>query len=369
MILVLWYGANLVLDGDMSRGTLTSFVLYTLTVGFSLAGLAGLFGSLMKAIGANDRVFQIIDRKPAIPLRGGETLPTLRGQVNFNKVSFWYPSRPKAQVLNEIGLELKPGTVTALVGASGGGKSTIVSLIERFYDVEPQYGSITIDGYNIQALDPSWLHRQIGLVSQEPVLFCTTIRENLTYGVEKASDKDIDQACRMANAYDFISTFPDKYDTLVGERGVRLSGGQKQRVAIARAILMNPKILIADEATSSLDAESEFHVQEALDRLMDGRTVLVVAHRLSTVKNADNVIVIERGQVVEQGTHDALLKKSGSYAKLVRRQLAPALHPSPLTGTGSVGSTSTESSVVTEPEIDFGPSRDDSTLSVLNETA
>jgi ABC-type multidrug transport system fused ATPase/permease subunit len=266
-------------------------------------------------------------------------------------------------VLNEVTLELKPGTVTALVGASGGGKSTIVSLIERFYDVEPQNGSITIDGYNIQSLDPAWLHRQIGLVSQEPVLFASTIRENLTYGVESATDADIDKACRMANAYDFISHFPDKYNTLVGERGVRLSGGQKQRVAIARAILMNPKILIADEATSSLDAESEFHVQEALDRLMNGRTVLVVAHRLSTVKNADNVIVIERGRVVEQGTHDALLKKSGSYAKLVRRQLAPALVSPTLSESIS------SSSVVSEPDIDFGPSREDSTISVLNETS
>jgi len=363
MILVLWYGATLVLNGDMSPGTLTSFVLYTLTVGFSLAGLAGLFGSLMKAVGANDRVFQIIDRQPLVPLRGGEILPSLRGQVNFNKVSFWYPSRPQAQVLNEVTLELKPGTVTALVGASGGGKSTIVSLIERFYDVEPQHGSITIDGYNIQHLDPSWLHRQMGLVSQEPILFATSIRENLTYGVEHATDAEIDQACRMANAYDFINAFPDKHGTLVGERGVRLSGGQKQRVAIARAILMNPKILIADEATSSLDAESEFHVQEALDRLMQGRTVLVVAHRLSTVKNADNVIVIERGKVVEQGTHDSLLKKSGTYAKLVRRQLAPAL-VSPTLGNQS-NSTSRES--LPESDVDFGP-QEDSVLSVLNET-
>jgi len=249
-------------------------------------------------------------------------LEPFRGQVNFNNVSFRYPSRPKVSVLNGITLELRPGTVTALVGPSGGGKTTIVALIERFYDVtDEDGGTILIDGVNLKKLDPAWMHRHIGYVSQEPVLFACSIRDNLCYGVDNATDEQIRKACVMANAADFIEAFPEKYNTLVGERGVRLSGGQKQRVAIARAILMDPRILIADEATSSLDSESEYHVQQALDRLMVGRTVLVVAHRLSTVKNADNVVVIDKGRVIEQGTHVELLERSGTYAKLVRRQL------------------------------------------------
>jgi len=225
-------------------------------------------------------------------------------------------------VLSNLTLELVPGTVTALVGPSGGGKSTIVSLIERFYDVHE--GSITIDGMEVRELDPTWLHRKIGIITQDPALFCTSIRDNITYGVEHASQAEIESAAKKAHAHDFICSFSEGYDTMVGERGVRLSGGQKQRVAIARAILMNPKILIADEATSSLDAESEHIVQQALDSVMDGRTVLVVAHRLSTVQNADNVCVITDGNVVESGTHSQLLQANGPYAKLVHRQLQHA---------------------------------------------
>lgn len=324
MVVVLYYGATLVLQGSLSPGTLTSFVLYTLTIAGSLAGLSGIFAEFMKAQGANERVFEIIDRVPAINISGGTTLDQMKGHVKLTDVNFRYPSRPKEQVLSGLNLELRSGTVTALVGPSGGGKSTIVSLIERFYDIVQGDGSITIDGTEVRDLDPKWMHQHIGIITQDPVLFCTSIRDNITYGVKSATQAEIEIAAKAAHAHNFILTFNEGYDTLVGERGVRLSGGQKQRIAIARAILMNPKILIADEATSSLDAESEHIVQKALDSVMDGRTVLVVAHRLSTVKNADNVCVITDGQVVEQGTHDELLLKDAAYAKLVHRQLQHA---------------------------------------------
>jgi len=254
----------------------------------------------------------------------GIKLDRLSGLISFRNVSFAYPARPEITVLKGVNLELRPGTVTALVGPSGQGKSTIVSLVERFYDLgnASVNGQILIDGHDIKDLDLTCLHRQIALVSQEPVLFATSIMENLCYGIgPNVSINDIERACEMANARSFIESFPDKYETTVGERGVRLSGGQKQRIAIARAILLNPTVLIADEATSSLDAESEFHVQQALDRLMAGRTVLIVAHRLSTVKNAHQVLVIQGGGVAERGTHDELLARSGVYAKLVARQL------------------------------------------------
>ena len=338
MILVLWYGATLVLSGEMATGQLISYVLYTITVGIALAALSGLFAQWMSALGACDRVFELLDRPAAVTDRAAEEAAgQFMGKIVFNDVRFSYPARADVEVLKGISFSLHPGTVTALVGPSGQGKSTVVSLIERFYDLDEdgQHGSITIDGRPIRSLPLLHLHRHIGLVSQSPVLFATTIRENLLYGcrptqqlvdddddtIGQVSEEQLQQACEMANAWGFIQSFPDKLDTLVGERGVRLSGGQLQRIAIARAILLNPRVLIADEATSSLDAESEFHVQQALDRLMEGRTVLVIAHRLSTVKNADNVIVIERGRVSESGTHAELLERGGSYSRLVARQL------------------------------------------------
>ena len=337
MILVLWYGATLVLNGEMTTGLLTSYVLYTITVGIALAALSGLFAQWMSALGACDRVFELLDRPAAVTDKAAEEAAgDFVGKIVFNNVRFSYPARSDVEVLKGISFSLHPGTVTALVGPSGQGKSTVVSLIERFYDLsdDGQHGSITIDGRPIHSLPLLHLHRHIGLVSQNPVLFATTIRENLLYGcrptqqsvdeddvLAEVSDEQLQRACEMANAWTFITSFPEKLDTMVGERGVRLSGGQLQRIAIARAILLNPRVLIADEATSSLDAESEYHVQQALDRLMEGRTVLVIAHRLSTVKNADNVIVIERGAVSESGTHAELLERGGSYSRLVRRQL------------------------------------------------
>ena len=337
MILVLWYGATLVLNGEIQTGQLVSYVLYTITVGVALAALSGLFAQWMSALGACDRVFELLDRPASVTDETAEEAAAqFVGKIVFSDVHFSYPARSDVEVLRGISFSLHPGTVTALVGPSGQGKSTVVSLIERFYDLEDdgKHGSISVDGRPIRSLPLLHLHRHIGLVSQNPVLFATSIRENLLYGcrptqqlvddddvMADVSDEQLQAACEMANAWSFIQSFPDKLDTLVGERGVRLSGGQLQRIAIARAILLNPRVLIADEATSSLDAESEYHVQQALDRLMEGRTVLVIAHRLSTVKNADNVIVIEKGRVSESGTHAELLERGGSYSRLVARQL------------------------------------------------
>ena len=223
-------------------------------------------------------------------------------------------------MLQGLSLSLRPGEVVALVGPSGGGKSTVAALLSRFYD--PQAGQITLDGVPYPNLDVSWLREQVGVVSQEPILFATTIAENIRYGRQTASDAEVEAAARAANAHDFIMSFPEGYTTLVGERGVRLSGGQKQRVAIARAILKDPRVLVLDEATSALDSESEHLVQEALERLMVGRTTLVIAHRLSTVKEADRVVVIDGGRAVQQGSHDALVHQEGLYRRLVERQFA-----------------------------------------------
>lgn len=314
---VLWYGGTLLVDGTMSIGELTQFVLYTFFVAFSLGALSSVWEDFMKAMGASERVFQLLDREPRIP-EGGERPATVTGRVQLDGVTFSYPTRPDVPVLRDVSLTLEPGETMALVGPSGGGKSTVAALLSRFYD--PDAGSLYLDGHAYTELDPSWVRQQVGVVSQEPVLFASSVRDNIRYSRPDASDAEVEAAALAANADSFIRGFPEGYDTLVGERGVRLSGGQKQRVAIARALLKDPRILVLDEATSALDAESEHLVQEALERLMVGRSTLVIAHRLSTVKDADRVLVLDHGAVVEEGTHADLVEAGGLYRQLVERQ-------------------------------------------------
>ena len=316
---VLWYGGVLLGDGRLSFGDLTSFLLYTFTVAFSIGALSALWSDFAKAAGASERVFELMDRAPAVQA-GGLRPDSVRGHVALQDVHFSYPTRPDAPVLTGLTLALEPGQVVALVGHSGGGKSTVAALLSRFYD--PDTGGIVLDGRPYEDLDAGWLREQVGVVSQEPILFATSISDNIRYGRPGASDEDVARAAEAANALEFVGDFPEGFDTLVGERGVRLSGGQKQRIAIARALLKDPAVLVLDEATSALDAESEHLVQDALDRLMRGRTTLVIAHRLSTVRDADRVVVLDGGRVAESGTHDELLELDGLYRKLVERQFA-----------------------------------------------
>jgi ATP-binding cassette subfamily B protein len=318
--LVFWYGGTLVQRGQISAGDLTAFLVYTLLVGFSLAAIADLWAEFLRALGAAERVFELLDRDPVMPTSGGRAIDPVRGAVELDGVEFHYPSRPEATVLASLSFRVEPGEVVALVGPSGAGKSTIAALLLRFYD--PDHGTIRIDDVPLRDLDPGWLRRQIGLVAQEPLLFSTSVGDNIRYGRRDATEADVEAAARAANADVFIRRFPAGYATLVGERGVQLSGGQKQRIAIARAVLKDPRILVLDEATSALDAESEHLVKEALDRLMEGRTTLIIAHRLSTVRDADRVLVIDQGRLIETGRHDELLAQDGLYRRLVERQFA-----------------------------------------------
>lgn len=319
---VLWYGGHLVANGSLTTGGLTSFLVYTLLVAFALGGLSDLWADFMKASGAAERIFELLDREPKIPLDQGRELTEVRGHITMANVAFAYPTRRDAPVLKDVDLEISPGEVVAIVGPSGAGKSTIAALLLRFYD--PDAGAVTIDGADLRDLSAASVRRNIAIVSQEPLLFSASIRDNIRYGRPDATDAEVEAAARTANAHSFIERFPDGYKTLVGERGVQLSGGQKQRVAIARAVLKDPKVLVLDEATSALDAESEHLVKEALDRLMVGRTTLIIAHRLSTVKGADRVCVLDGGRVVQSGSHSELMRQEGLYRRLVERQFVAA---------------------------------------------
>ena len=319
--LVLWYGGHLVLEHVLTVGQLTSFLVYTILVGVSLGALTDLWADFTKASGAAERLFELIDRQEAMP-DTGEKPATVQGSIEFKDVSFAYPMRPNAPVLTGLNLSIKQGEIVAVVGPSGAGKSTLASLVSRLYD--PTSGALLLDGKDLKTLNPAWLRDQVGIVSQEPILFSTSIEENVRYGRSNATREEVLKACEVANAQSFIERFPEGLATPVGERGVQLSGGQKQRIAIARAVLKDPAILILDEATSALDAESEHLVKEALDRLMTGRTTMVIAHRLSTVRDADRVLVMNGGRIEQSGTHDSLMAQDGIYKKLVERQLEAA---------------------------------------------
>ncbi len=319
--LVLWYGGHLVLERVLTVGQLTSFLLYTIFVGVSLGALADLWADFTKASGAAERLFELIDRQEAMP-NTGEKPAEVHGRVEFKDVTFAYPTRPDAPVLTGLNLSIEQGEIVAVVGPSGAGKSTLAALVSRLYD--PTGGQLLLDGKDLKVLNPAWLRDQVGIVSQEPILFSTSIEENVRYGRSNATREEVLKACEVANARSFIERFPEGLATPVGERGVQLSGGQKQRIAIARAVLKDPAILILDEATSALDAESEHLVKEALDRLMTGRTTMVIAHRLSTVRDADRVLVMDGGKIAQSGTHDSLMAQEGIYKKLVERQLEAA---------------------------------------------
>jgi ATP-binding cassette, subfamily B, bacterial MsbA len=317
LALILWFGGREVIEERLTGGQLISFLVYGLTVAGSFASLVSLYSSFQEALGATKRVFQIMDTSPTVhDTASPKELPRVKGNVKFSDVTFGYDQRQ--DVLKGINLDIKEGEIVALVGPSGAGKSTVFNLIPRFYD--PIQGTLKIDGYDLRDITQKSLREQVGIVPQETLLFGGSIRENILYGRLNATEEEIISAAKSANAHDFIMDLPDKYETVVGERGMRLSGGQRQRVAIARAILKDPRILLLDEATSSLDNESEHLVQEALGRLMQNRTTVIIAHRLSTIRIAHRIAVLDKGAIVELGTHEELIALNGLYAKLYEMQ-------------------------------------------------
>lgn len=322
IVAVVWFGVRLSIAGEMSVGQLISFVLYSTFVGASFGGIAELYAQIQKAIGATERVFELLDENPEkINSDSNKNKEKIKGDVTFNNVAFSYPTRQEIQVLKNVNFKAEFGQKIAIVGPSGAGKSTISSLLLRFYDITS--GEITVDGKNIYDYDLEDLRGNMSIVPQDVILFGGTIRENIAYGKPDASDEEIVLAAKQANAFNFIEGFPEKFETIVGERGVKLSGGQRQRIAIARALLKNPSILILDEATSSLDSESEKLVQEALEVLMEGRTSIIIAHRLSTIRNADKILVLDNGKISEEGTHQELINlENGIYKNLSNLQFS-----------------------------------------------
>lgn len=315
--MIIWYGGNNVINGTITAGSLVAFLTYAVNISNPIKRLTRVIGNIQKALAAAQRVFMIIDMPEEIAeSRAAKQLPEVSGKVEFQNVSFAYDD--KGNVITDLSFSVKPGEVIAIVGPSGAGKSTIANLLPRFYDVNK--GDIKIDGHSVREVTLDSLREQVGIVPQETMLFNGSVYNNILYGRLDATKEEIEAAAKVANAHDFIMQLTDGYETKLGDRGVNLSGGQRQRIAIARAILKNPRILILDEATSALDTESERVVQEALDRLMVGRTSFVIAHRLSTVKNADKILVLEKGNLVESGTHDELLALDGLYAHLYKIQ-------------------------------------------------
>ena len=323
IVAVVWYGVQLSIAGEMSVGQLISFVLYSTFVGASFGGIAELYAQIQKAIGATERVFELLDETPE-KIQGTtahQSIEKIKGNVIFKNVAFKYPSRKEMEVLKDVSFTAQFGQKIAIVGPSGAGKSTIASLLLRFYSIAE--GSIEIDNKNIYDYDLEQLRGNMSIVPQDVILFGGTIRENIAYGKPNATEEEILAAAQQANAYNFIESFPEKLDTIVGERGVKLSGGQRQRIAIARALLKNPSILILDEATSSLDSESEKLVQEALEILMEGRTSIIIAHRLSTIRSADQILVLDQGIIAEKGNHQELITlENGIYKNLSNLQFS-----------------------------------------------
>ncbi|WP_297976274.1 ABC transporter transmembrane domain-containing protein [uncultured Amaricoccus sp.] len=320
IVAVLWIGARDVRAGAMSPGELVQFVIYAVLVAGSVAALSEIWGELQRAAGATERMIELInavdpiaDPVHPVPLPG-----RVKGAIDFEEVTFHYPARPDAPALHDLTLRIRPGETVALVGPSGAGKTTLFQLLLRFFD--PDAGRVMLDGVDIRTLARGDLRRQFALVPQEPVIFATSARENIRFGRPEATDAEVEAAARAAAAHEFIDRFPQGYDTWVGERGVMLSGGQRQRLAIARAILRDAPVLLLDEATSALDAESERAVQQAVERLAEERTTLVIAHRLATVKRADRIIVLQDGRIVAEGSHGALVAEGGLYARLARLQ-------------------------------------------------